>query len=101
MDDTMNAMRLSAAALLLISTGAIATAAEQPPGAASCTGCHAVNARTKTSVPRIQGRSAADLASAMAEFRSGKRASTVMDRIAKGFTDDEMQPIAAWFAAQK
>jgi cytochrome c553 len=24
-----------------------------------------------------------------------------MDRIAKGFTDDEIQALAAWFAAQK
>jgi sulfide dehydrogenase cytochrome subunit len=35
------------------------------------------------------------------EFRSGQRAATVMDRIAKGFTDDEIQAIAAWYAAQK
>jgi cytochrome c553 len=25
----------------------------------------------------------------------------VMDRIAKGFTDEEIQAIAAWYAAQK
>jgi len=37
----------------------------------------------------------------MAEFRSGEKPSTVMGRIAKGFTDDEMKPIAAWLAAQK
>jgi sulfide dehydrogenase cytochrome subunit len=36
----------------------------------------------------------------MQEFRSGQRAGTVMDRIAKGFTDDEIQALAAWFAAQ-
>ena len=35
----------------------------------------------------------------MAEFRSGEKPSTVMGRIAKGFTDDEMRPIAAWLAA--
>ena len=38
---------------------------------------------------------------ALQEFRSGQRAATVMDRIAKGFTDDEIQALAAWFAAQK
>jgi len=37
----------------------------------------------------------------MEEFRSGKRAATVMDRIAKGFTDDEIQAIAAWYASQR
>ena len=38
---------------------------------------------------------------AMQDFRSGQRAGTVMDRIAKGFTDDEIQAIAAWYATQK
>jgi cytochrome c553 len=37
----------------------------------------------------------------MHEFRSGERAATVMDRIAKGFTDPEIEAIAAWFAQQK
>ena len=94
-------MRLLAAAFLLLSTGAIAASPEPPPGAASCSGCHAVNTRTKTTVPRIHSRPAADIVAAMAAFRSGSRASTVMDRIAKGFTDDETAQIAAWLAAQK
>ena len=34
----------------------------------------------------------------MQDFRSGARAGTVMDRIAKGFTDAEIQAIAAWYA---
>jgi cytochrome c553 len=38
---------------------------------------------------------------AMAAFRDGSRTATVMNRIAKGFSDDELRPIAAWFAAQK
>jgi sulfide dehydrogenase cytochrome subunit len=38
---------------------------------------------------------------AMQEFRSGQRTGTVMDRIAKGFTDAEIQAIADWFAGQK
>ena len=95
----MLATRLATAAFVLLSTAALS--AEQPPGASSCSGCHAVNARTKTAVPRIQGRSATDIVAAMADFRSGKRAATVMDRIAKGFTEDETKMIAAWLAEQK
>ena len=37
----------------------------------------------------------------MQEFRAGSAPATVMDRIAKGFSDDETAAIAAWFAAQK
>ena len=37
----------------------------------------------------------------MQAFRTGQRPATVMDRIAKGFTDDEIQAIAAWYAQQQ
>jgi len=40
------------------------------------------------------------MVSAMQDFRSGKRPATVMDRIAKGFSDDEIRAIAAWYGAQ-
>ena len=36
----------------------------------------------------------------MQAFRAGQKPATVMDRIAKGFTDDEIKAIAAWYAAQ-
>ncbi len=68
-----------------------------PPGAAACSGCHG---RASVAVAPINGRDAKELASAMREFRSGQRAATVMDRIAKGFSDDETQAIATWLAAQ-
>jgi cytochrome c553 len=37
----------------------------------------------------------------MQAFRDGKRPATVMDRIAKGFSDAEIAAIAAWYAEQK
>ena len=52
-------------------------------------------------VPRLAGRDSAAIVKAMQDFRSGTRAGTVMDRIAKGFTDEEIQAIAAWYATQK
>lgn len=90
---------LAAAAALAVSS--IAHAADAPPGASSCTGCHPATAGVATAVPRLNGRDAAQIATAMTEFRTGKRSATVMDRIAKGFTDDETKAIAAYFAAQK
>ena len=89
-----------AAASLLALTGA-ASAADIPPGAAACSGCHPARAGVDTTVPRLIGRDAAQIVAAMADFRAGKRPTTIMDRIAKGFTEDEVKAIAAWFAAQK
>jgi cytochrome c553 len=74
-----------------------ASAAEVPPGAASCTGCHAENPNVDTPVPRLAGQDANAIAAAMQAYRSGQRPATVMDRIAKGFSDDEIKAIAAWF----
>ena len=52
-------------------------------------------------MPRIAGRSPAEIVAAMEAFRSGQKPATVMDRIAKGFTDDEIKAIADWYGAQK
>jgi len=34
-------------------------------------------------------------------FRGGKKPASVMDRIARGFSEDEIKAIAAWYGAQK
>jgi cytochrome subunit of sulfide dehydrogenase len=89
---------LVVAAMLLV-PGAAGGA--EPPGAASCSGCHAASARVDTAVPRLIGRSAAELAAGMQAFKSGQKPGTVMGRIAKGYSDAEIQAIADWYAAQK
>ena len=96
----MNAARLVAALLIVVPAGALAASPEPPPGAASCSGCHLMS-RAATPVPRIYGRPADTIVASVAAFRSGSKPATVMDRIAKGFTDDEMRAIAVWLEAQK
>jgi cytochrome subunit of sulfide dehydrogenase len=95
-------MRLTRTVLAVIGAllPAAALAAPPPPGAASCSGCHASGAGVATAVPRLAGRAPGEIAAAMQEFRTGKRPATVMDRIAKGFSDEETAAIAAWLAAQ-
>jgi cytochrome subunit of sulfide dehydrogenase len=78
-----------------------ASAAEAPPGAASCTGCHAEKPNVDTPVARLGGQDANAMVAAMQAYRSGQRPATVMDRIAKGFSDDEIKAIAAWFVMQR
>jgi cytochrome c553 len=86
--------------VLMFAGIAQAAALRPPPGAASCSGCHAASATVATPVPRLVGRNPADIVSAMQAFRSGARPATVMDRIAKGFSDDEVRAIADWYGAQ-
>jgi cytochrome subunit of sulfide dehydrogenase len=91
------------AAVFLFATVMMAAAAPvtPPSGAASCTGCHAADAKVETRVPRIAGRPAAEIVAAIEAFRSGQKPATVMDRIAKGFSDAEIRAIAEWLGAQK
>jgi cytochrome c553 len=84
---------------VLIFAPAVAAAAV-PPGASSCAGCHAEAWRPNDVVPSIRGRPALEIASAMRAYAAGERPATVMDRIARGFSEDEIQAIAAWIAAQ-
>ena len=95
----MKALRL-AVAMAVAWYQPLLAASDPPPGATSCSGCHSPGA-TASVIPRLYGRDAGDIATAMAGFRDGSRPATVMNRIAKGFTDDELRAIAAWLAAQK
>jgi sulfide dehydrogenase cytochrome subunit len=83
-----------------VAEGEPARAADAPPGASSCTGCHAARKIPDSVIPRIAGRKSADIITAMREYKSGGWPSSVMGRIAKGFDDSQIDAIAAWFAAQ-
>ena len=88
--------------VLTASTGLAAAASAEPPaGATACSGCHATVASVTTPVPRIVGRKADEIIAQMQAFRAGTRTGTIMPRIAKGFTDPEIQAIAVWYANAK
>ena len=89
------------ALLVALTSPVSAAAADAPPGASSCSGCHAASAAVQTPVPRLAGRPAVEIVTAMQAFRAGQRPTTVMDRIAKGFSEPESAAIAAWYAEQK
>jgi sulfide dehydrogenase cytochrome subunit len=90
------------AVAILCTSASAASAVDVPPaGAAACSGCHPASRAVETQFTRLNGRNVTEIVTAMQEFRAGQRPGTVMDRIAKGFTDDEIKAIAAWFAAQK
>jgi len=90
-----------AVATVMASSLPVLAASEPPPGAASCSGCHTSGPAAASPVTRLYGRDAGDIMTAMTGFRDGSLPATVMNRIAKGFTDDELRAIAAWLAAQK
>jgi cytochrome subunit of sulfide dehydrogenase len=97
----MKARHVLIAAIAACAAMTSVSAAEAPPGAASCTGCHAEKPNASTPIPRLAGLDTNAVVAAMQAYRGGQRPATVMGRIAKGFSDDEIKAIAAWFATQR
>jgi cytochrome c553 len=100
----MNAIRILVASAIVCAAVApptFASSGEPPAGASACSGCHPASAGIATPMPRLAGRDAAEIVAQMQAFRAGQRPATVMDRIAKGFSDEEIQAIAAWYAEQR
>lgn len=89
-------MRRARAVFLTLAATALTAAA--PPGALSCGGCHPAGGGG--AIPGLSGRGADDIVASMQAFRAGTRPATVMDRIAKGFSDAETRAIADWFATR-
>lgn len=86
--------------------GLLATAAgasEPNRGAilsASCEGCHGPGGHSPGAIPGISGQSAQYIRTALEQYRSGERPSTVMARHAKGYTREEVEQIAKYFEEQ-
>ena len=78
-------------ALVLPAAGASETPVSAQVLAASCSGCHADNGDT---LPRLMDRTPAEIEAAMLAFKSGARTGTLMNRLARGFTDDEVKVLA-------
>lgn len=59
--------------------------------AATCTGCHSSNNQV---VPSLQERTMAEVENLLLAYKRGERVGTVMNRIARGYTDHELKLIA-------
>lgn len=90
-----------AATLLLASPWALAQDPHQARNlAATCANCHGTNGQARGDMKPLAGQSAEKLLAALNDYRSGNQPATIMHQIAKGYTDAQLQLIAAYFAAQ-
>ena len=83
-----------------------ATAQAAPPSPAmlshACAGCHGTNGGSAgLTMPSLASQSKTAIFDAMKKFKSGERPSTVMGRLAKGYTDAEFEAMAEFFSKQK
>ena len=86
---------------LLLGTAHLSAAPTATMLADTCAGCHGTDgASTGPAIPSLAGMSEIYLVDSMKAYKSGERASTVMGRIAKGYSDEEFQLMASVFAKQ-
>jgi sulfide dehydrogenase cytochrome subunit len=88
----------------VLAVSAIAQAA--PPSAAmlsnACAGCHGTNGGSAgMMMPSLASQSKTAIVDAMKKFKSGERPSTVMGRLAKGYTDADFDAMGDYFSKQK
>jgi sulfide dehydrogenase cytochrome subunit len=101
----MRAMLFAVAALVSASAAAPAFAQDVQGRnlAASCAICHGTEGRMPAGSPvtPLAGVPREHIAAQMRAFRDGARPATVMHQIAKGYSDAQIDALAAWFSAQK
>jgi len=66
----------------------------------ACAGCHGTRGHSSSPMPIIAGLPEVYLKQTMHDYKSGKRPSTIMGRVASGYDDAEIDALAAFFASQ-
>jgi len=88
----------------LVGAGTDARAADSDPVArsiaGSCAACHGTHGVSAGGVPSLAGAPKAELASKLRDYKASRREGTIMPQLAKGYTDEQLDLAAAWFAAQ-
>lgn len=69
--------------------------------AANCTSCHHGDRRDGAAIPGLAGMDKAAIVDRVREFRDGRRPSTIMQQLANGYTDAQIEAAASYLAAQK
>ncbi len=71
--------------------------------AATCANCHGTNgvAVQGSAVVSLAGVPKDYIIAQMQAFKSGARPATIMHQLSKGYSDAQIEQIAAYFAAQK
>lgn len=67
----------------------------------TCAACHGTFGHFEGDyMPPLAGMDKGRFVESMIAFRNGSRPATIMDRVAKAFTDEEIEAMADFFAAQ-
>lgn len=81
---------------LVLATAALGADAGGAMIGRTCNGCHGTDGLSKAAVPSLR-LPAEYLEKSLQDFKSGARPATIMDRIARGYSDSELAAVAQYF----
>ncbi len=94
--------RIIAAATVLLFVSGLAPGEENLRGrtiGSACFGCHGAGSDSGAAIPPIiVGAPAQFIEDSLKAFRQDSRPSTIMGRIAKGYTDEDIAAVAQYFS---
>jgi cytochrome c553 len=92
--------RALAAAFLVPCVAAAVVPPPAPPKATPCATCHGERGISSApDAPNLAGQPAGYLADQLKAFRAGQRVHPVMNVVAKGLTDADIEQLAGWYAS--
>lgn len=69
--------------------------------AAGCANCHGTDGHAEKGMPPLAGKSQSDMTDKLLAYKAGTAPSTIMQQLAKGYSDEQLAAIAGYFAKQK
>ncbi len=69
--------------------------------ASACANCHGTAGVAQPGMESLAGAPKEELAKKMLDFKAGRKPATIMHQLTKGYTDEQLQQLAAYFAALK
>jgi sulfide dehydrogenase cytochrome subunit len=92
---------LTAGALCAAVVGAQAQVNQVRVWAAACANCHGTEGRALQGNEPLAGKDKDELYQKLMDFKSGRKPATIMHQLSKGYSDEQLKDLAAYFAAQK
>ena len=102
----MKPLPATATLLAMLAAAGVAHAADPDLArnlAATCATCHGTNGQAVqgAGMEALAGMDKAKALQKLTEFRSGAKPASIMHQISKGFTDEQLDLMVNFFAAQK
>lgn len=96
-------MKTTLATAVLLGAAAIAHAQvdQVKVWAAACANCHGTNGHAQPGMEALAGKDKDEMLQKLLDFKNGRKPATIMHQLAKGYSDDELRALSAYFAAQK